>query len=360
MSVVPPPHPAASYKEPLAVRVGRYSGSTLILLVVLVVVYTLVWFGTAMMLRSSVQDWFSARQAEGYQAEYDDAQARISGFPFHVKATISDVVLSPPRGSSGRLPWVWTPEQVTFKIVPMPWSLRTLHIEVPAKQGLKIAGYAYEGRAKQMKLSVDWLSPGLPAEAVLKVQGLNLKDRSKKKAYTIRHLGAHGERTDTGGYAYDISAQDMDLPGLPAGLPQRVSDILLRGEFDGAFGQQDWGAEELIRWRDDGGVLQAERTQIEYGPLFLQGNGTMALDGELQPVGAFSARIQGFFEMVQMLQENGVIKGPDASMAKVVLGMLAKPSKNGGPASIGLALTLQDGALYAGPVRLIAIPKIDW
>jgi len=143
-------------------------------------------------------------------------------------------------------------------------------------------------------------------------------------------------------------------------MGRQVSELILRGELTESFGTTGFNAQALTQWRDAGGTLEANRIQVGYGPLFLQGNGTLALDGDLQLVGAFSARIQGFFQTVDGLRRGGVIRRPDASMAKVVLGMLSKQPKNGGPATISLPLTLQERALFAGPVRLIKMPEIHW
>ncbi len=46
-------------------------------------------------------------------------------------------------------------------------------------------------------------------------------------------------------------------------------------------------------------------------------------------------------------------------MAKIVLGMLAKPSAAGEP-ELSLPLTVQDRALLAGPVKLMEMPEVIW
>jgi hypothetical protein len=88
--------------------------------------------------------------------------------------------------------------------------------------------------------------------------------------------------------------------------------------------------------------------------------GTVALDGRMQPVGAFTARIQGFFEAVEALRARGLIRGRDASMAKLVLGAMARPAPGGGPPVLSLPVTLQDRVLYAGPVALVRLPELRW
>ena len=44
----------------------------------------------------------------------------------------------------------------------------------------------------------------------------------------------------------------------------------------------------------------------------------------------------------------------------VVLGLLARTPKEGGPPRITAPLTAQDGALYLGPVKIMRLPRITW
>jgi len=363
MAKVPHPtkrHAALTYREPATVRVGRYAMTGGLVLLVLAVLYVTAWFFTSMSLRSGVQNWFEARKSEGYLAEYDDKKARISGFPFIVNARLSGVKLAPPKNKRGKRDWVWTPKAVDFKIIPLPWTVGTLHVEVKSKQVLSVGRQSYEGQAKEFDLAIDWTGTGIPDDISFDLANVKFEDKTTRQTFKISKLSAMAERQSDGGYAYDINGENVGLPVGISGMGRNVSDLILRGTFSEGFGQSGLGRDALAQWRDAGGTLESERMHLEYGPLLLQGNGTLALDQDLQLVGAFSARIQGFFQTVDRLRRAGVIRGPDASMAKVVLGMLSKPSENGGPASISLPLTLQERGLYAGPVRLINIPQLHW
>ncbi|WP_417794117.1 DUF2125 domain-containing protein [Terasakiella pusilla] len=363
MARVPHPtkkHPALTYQEPTLVKVGRYSLTTFLVLVVLSLLYVGAWFLTSMQLRSGLQDWFAARQANGYLAHYAEKSARISGFPFSVKATLQDVVFAPPKNEFAQHPWVWSPSELTFSITPLPWTIRTLNIDLSARQTFSINNQSYSGTAETALLSLDWMSKGLPDEINLSIQKLSLAHKTLPQGVDIQKLSFTSARQSDGNYAFDLTGERATLPVGLRGLGQRLDDIILRGHLNENFAHDGISPSSLIKWRDAGGIMEAQRMHIQYGPLLLQGNGTMALDGDLQPVGAFSARIQGFFETVNSLQRAGVVRGPDASMAKVVLGMLAKQPQNGGPATISLPLTIQNRAFFAGPVQLIDLPILNW
>jgi hypothetical protein len=42
------------------------------------------------------------------------------------------------------------------------------------------------------------------------------------------------------------------------------------------------------------------------------------------------------------------------------MGVFSRTPSGGGPAVLNLALTAQDRHLYAGPVRLMELPEINW
>ncbi|MEQ9449282.1 MAG: DUF2125 domain-containing protein, partial [Rhodospirillaceae bacterium] len=116
----------------------------------------------------------------------------------------------------------------------------------------------------------------------------------------------------------------------------------------------------LEAWQADAGTLEVDALNLEWAPLSLMASGTMALDGSLQPVGAFNARFQGFFHALDALAEQGVVRSRDASMARVVLGLLTRTPPHGGPPELSLPMTLQDGKLFAGPVELMSVPTLRW
>lgn len=361
MARVPHPtktHIALNYKEPLSVRLGRYAVYSGASFAVLAILYSLAWFGTSMLLRAGVQDWFAARNAQGYVAKYDDKKARITGFPFALNIRLKDVVFAPPLDPSGKRGWNWQIASLDLSTLPLPWTLRTLNVDMSAPQSLSMNAQTYRGQAERFQLTFDWMSKGVPEDIALDIAQWNL--HGEQHSLKLDRVQLDAQRQSSGDYQFELKGQDVDLPNAVIGMGKKLSQVLARGRFTHNFATQKWSKSAIEEWRDRGGTLEFERLLIDYVPLSLQGNGTLALDGDLQIVGAFSARIQGFFETVERLRRARVIRGPDASMAKVVLGMLAKYPGNGGPATISVALTLQERALFVGPVRLIEIPQLKW
>ena len=88
-------------------------------------------------------------------------------------------------------------------------------------------------------------------------------------------------------------------------------------------------------------------------------SGTMALDQELQPIGAFSGGIEGYDQILTMLVQRGQLHADDASLARIALNMLAKAGADGKP-EIRTAFTIRNGQMFLGPARLGKAPRLSW
>jgi hypothetical protein len=87
--------------------------------------------------------------------------------------------------------------------------------------------------------------------------------------------------------------------------------------------------------------------------------GSLRLDEAMQPEGTLNARISGFMRAIDTLHEQALVRGRDATMAKVLLGGMARPAPDG-TRRLEVALVVRDSALWAGPVQLMALPRLPW
>ena len=166
------------------------------------------------------------------------------------------------------------------------------------------------------------------------------------------------EKTPT--FGFNIDLDDAQFPRqLKLPLGHSLTKLLGEGKVLGVI-RDPRSVDDLARWRDAGGTLEMDRIEVKYGDLFVRANGTFAFDGDMQPVGAMTANIQGFFSTIKALRDAKLIRSRDATMANLVLGALSRRPDNGGPASISLPLSLQDGKLSAGPIPLMTVPPIQW
>ena len=115
----------------------------------------------------------------------------------------------------------------------------------------------------------------------------------------------------------------------------------------------------LADWRDDGGTIEVTALAFTHGTLTVDASGTVALDRDLQPIGAFTAKAQGFLQAVDALQAAGVIAPRDAVTARIVLSALVRRD-GAGAASLSVPVEIQAGLLHAGPVPILRLPKLTW
>jgi hypothetical protein len=92
----------------------------------------------------------------------------------------------------------------------------------------------------------------------------------------------------------------------------------------------------------------------------LTASATLALDEQLQPMGAASAHLIGYAETLDALAVRGAISKSAATAAKAVLSLLAHTPEDGGPPDVEVPLTLQYRTLSMRQVPLLRLPELDW
>ena len=204
--------------------------------------------------------------------------------------------------------------------------------------------------------------------AMLSVREVTLRDASEKAVAGVAAADFIVERpgrADDGGPgrtapALDFMAQaeGVSYPAAPVrGLGRTTARLVARVSVTG---QANYAPEAMARWRDSGGTLEVKRFTLNHGPLALDGDGTLAIDNRMRPIGAFTLRVKGFEEALDRLAGAGVIKPHSAALAKTVMKALARKQGMPGAEELKVPLSLQDGWLYVGPVALAKLPPIRW
>ena len=330
----------------------------------LALAYAAFWFTTASQVKAGIAGWIEARRADGYAVSL--ASLEIGGFPFQIRARVAKPAIFAPGGADG---WQW--EAPSLVLEARPWNLTrvTGHFFGPHRVALQI------GRQRR-EISVDAtnikgafaIGGGLVRQARLSANALTLHHGNALLGtlatldLAVRHdpspTADHRKATidvtlKAAGFGLD-PAIEVDLPFGP-----KLREIALAAQVMGRI-PVERKAVALALWRDDGGTVEVKRFDLSYGPLKLQGSGTVAVDGLLQPVGAFTARIEGLFEAIDALRRRGVIRERDAITAKIVLGVLSKKGVGGAAATLSAPLTIQGRRLYIGPVPLLRLPEVRW
>ena len=90
---------------------------------------------------------------------------------------------------------------------------------------------------------------------------------------------------------FSLRAEAISPPsGIVRPLGPRIASLEMDGALNGPVPVGRTLAEQAAAWRDGGGSLEVRHLALVWGPLDLTASATLALDDQLQPMGAGSAR----------------------------------------------------------------------
>jgi hypothetical protein len=345
-------------------RGSRVRGVLVALVVTALGAYGTLWAVASLHLRTGVLDWIAARQAEGYRIAYADLG--LGGFPFASRVTVLAPVVTAPDGRA--LGWSWAGDRADVEASPFRPSGITLRLGGEEALSINVDGKlkTYRGGAEELTLRTT--SGASTSAGELTVRGLALSAEEAGDVIGLERLTATGAAgapavapAPTSVFALTIDAVGLRLPqhlNLPLG--GSIGHLAADATVHGAVGSVSNLREGLARWRESGGYVDLAQLGFTYGPLTLHGGGTLALDAAAQPVGAFTARIQGFQQTISALNERGIIDDQVAAKAKIALAVLSQRPDDGGPPTLRVPMSLHDRTVSVGPLPLFAIPEIQW
>ncbi|MBL6928584.1 MAG: DUF2125 domain-containing protein [Rhodospirillales bacterium] len=355
-------HPVFSYRPPKYLSSAKWAAIAAGAVFLLCAIYVAFWFFMAGQLRDGTMAWIEEQRNAGLAVNFKTLD--IGGFPFSLQMTVDGPTIAAPKSSAR---WGWEGEKVRASM--RLWRPDRVTINAPGNHAFVFAINGgiqhFRGFAEQLNaaLTLGDRSP-MPLEA--NIAGLTLDSvqtgdiwRVGQARINVLAPQASAEKSNVPTLDVRFRMGDFSVPArleLPLGAD--VERLEISAELMGAIAGGPL-EEALSGWRDDGGVIEVQRFSLAYGPVSLTADGTMALDRALQPIGSFTARIEGFFEAVDALRTRGIIKARDAITAKMVLGVMARRSGNG-RAGLNIPLTVQQRQLFAGPVPLAKIPEIIW
>jgi len=332
--------------------------------------YTGFWYHAASLVREGVASWAAARRAEGYTVEL--GATVTSGFPFSIRLRIDQPSIEAPEKQ-----WACKSDAIEAKL--RPWDFRHFDIRPIGRQQTSYA--KGEGRevitssADNAVAHVEFTINGRFDRATFYAEGLNVSAPDAPGPLTARIAlatlnasqapaapdAAHGGTPQLPISAdLSFSLQDVKLPEAVAGpLGAELAWITAEAQILGPL-KPGPPAIALAAWRNAGGAMDIRKFNIAWGPLQFSGNATVALDSNMQPMGAGTGQIRGYSETIDSLVAQGLMKNRDGMLAKAGLGLLAKTPPEGGAKVLTVPLTVQQQTLFAGPVAILHIPTIAW
>jgi hypothetical protein len=332
----------------------------------LAALYSGLWFVIAAQLEAGLNNWATSLRARGWTVEH--GQVNMSGFPLKWQMDIEKPLLS---RSTGKTPFHWSGPQIQLRM--RPWNLTAIGFQTKGEHRL---GYATAKPSDSAKLEMgagyvemQFSHDGVLKELAFTVEGAALETVLAQN-YRFTQLNARldlNRPTDPGSKPHQIPAFYLtaELFGLtlpkemkPA-LGRTISRISLRADFLGAANGTTL-KQALSQWARNGGSLNVKQLDIGWSKLDISGTGTLALDGALQPIAAFSGKVSGYGETLDAMATGGLIKPATAMVTRFALRALSNFTGDKKGDRIRVSLTIQDNYLHVGPVKLIKLPKIIW
>ena len=332
-------------------RLVAFIGILLILILILWSVYWLLIYQTV---SRSIDEWMVENKQRGVAVKFTSLD--ISGYPlwFNVKIKKPVVRLKKPRV------WVWRLPLVKAKF--RPWNLSNIFIDL---DGL----HHFEGakrvalQARKLKTTID-IGSSRGWRARFAGEDLNAEVKTFGKV-ALKNIVVETDwpgqniTVDTLAPRIDVIVNSFRVPidwALPLG--NQVATFRLEvhlKEEPGPF--RDFNG--LIQWRDKGGTVEVTRLNLDHGSLRLNGEGTFALDRDLQPVGTLTVRVEGLSKIVDVLLMKNIIGVGQATAATLLLAALTERPVGQVP-HIKAPLTLQDQQLSFQSFSFMKIPKFTW
>jgi hypothetical protein len=330
---------------------------------VVLIAYSGWWWFTANALTGQVNRWIAGEQAKG--AKITPMQVAVGGYPFAFAVSLKDVSLGWPGGFGF--------SSQALKLRTHPWALRSFRVdatggfEVALPAGTTRPPMVFDGETLRGHASFG--DTAMPIAMDLKADTVSASSTSAENAppnreLTVTTVEFDGTRPTTAptadtDIAYDLSLKLMGvsaevLEGNPLGA--RIDQAALHAQLLGKP-PEAWDEAGIKAWREAGGTVNLNSVALQWGQLGLSANGTLALDKEMQPEGAFTTHLTGYEQAIDSLAAAGWIKLSAASIAKLALGVASHPDPDG-KRSVDTPLTIQNRRVSAGAIKLGQVPEL--
>jgi hypothetical protein len=330
-------------------------------LVLAAAIYSAFWWFAAGRFAVVVDDWAAERRRAGWHVDYRLGPVR--GFPLALEGRIEGARLAGPGAPPT---WSWQPPPIEAR--SRPWRPREIAVAAPGRHRIAIASASGESHIDLATAGARGRirsSGGAWPEISLDLAEVSATTSMRPAPVAIKSVAARlsprpapnrpGASADAPWLVF--AATHITLPESP---PPALGRIVERVEFDGTFvGRLRSGPadEALAAWRDSGGTVEIARVRLQWGPLDIEGAGTLALDEAMRPLASGNIRIQGYGETIEELARAGVVRSREAIVAQLTMRLLARPGR-GGRDEFLAPVTVQYGWLSIGPARLLPVPPL--
>lgn len=322
---------------------------------------TLVWRIAAGKLEDGLAAWEAAQRAAGWTVQHGPPVR--GGWPLAATLSIPAMSLA-GRGPADPGELAWSADMLVLRVTLRQPGL--LEVAPGGRQRLRLAGNAeVPFTATRLRLAFPLRVEPWPAFADIVADDLHA-DMPIGGDAGVQSLRLHldlrsGAQSGEPALAFSLEAEAISPPpGVARLLGPRIANLEVDGTLNGPVPAGRTLGEQAAAWRDGGGSLEIQHLALVWGPLDLTASATLALDDQLQPMGAGTARLVGYAETLDALAAHAAISRSAATATKAVLSLMAHNPEDGSPPDVEVPLTLQYRTLSMRQVPLVRLPEVDW
>ncbi|WP_375689482.1 DUF2125 domain-containing protein [Pseudooceanicola sp. LIPI14-2-Ac024] len=324
-----------------------------VILVTMVVAWTGYWFFAAGKLESAYANWFDARRADGWQAEYSDLS--VGGFPYRFDTTFTDLDIADPETG-----WAWTAPM--FQIVALAYRPNEVIAIFPGDSTLSTPEAQYTITNDDLRASMRvGASSRLPLrEARLVGSNIAVTEEDTLGIDTLRVAvellpGATSDYR-IGFYADGITLPDPFLNRVAGevALPPEVTKINVDADvkFDAP-----WDLDALEDARPQPTHVRLRIAEAEWGPLKISATGELSIDEAGLPTGEIAIKAENWEAMLEVAVAAGAMS--EGTATAITRGLTLVANLSGGRSdSLNATISFRNGRAFLGPVPLGPAPVL--
>lgn len=319
--------------------------------------YAAFWYFEASQVRAGIGRFIEARAPHGMAIRSDSLT--ISGFPFELEAAFSQLAIDGlPYASRAHV------ESPVLVAHARPWVPNTWRFE--AAKGFTLSVVLPDGSTVTTAAGDARGRADADAEKlVIRIDSHDLTLLAGDATTTAAHLSLQlslpnrpPEDRTTPSLTFAAVLDGTVLPGGIAPKDKQADELAVDGVVEGPVPEVPL-RRALTAWRESGGTIELHRLALHWGAIDLLGDGTVTLNGDLQPEAAFTGHIRGWDALLDGFVQAGTMTATDAANARQGLGLLTRIAPDG-KNELRAPITLQNEQVFLGPAKLAKLKPITW
>ena len=327
------------------------------LLTTLVIAAVLLWGGYwllgARATETALENWFEARRADGWVADYTSIETQ--GFPNRFDTTITNLALADTKAGLA-----WT--MPFFQILTLSYTPNHIIVAFPDSQTVSTPDEKFTLSSQTMRGSVVF-KPDTSLEldrSTFELSGLDITSTTGWNTQIA--TGQFATRQGTTPLSHDVFFEARDMrPAAPllafidpqGALAETFDEVKL--DMTIVF-DKPWDRFALENTRPQPAQIDLKIFNAQWDELTLQATGALEIGPTGLPTGSIDVRAKNWRDMLRIASETGLVPANAQPTIESMLGVLAGMSGN--PETLDAPISFRNGSMYFAGLPIGPAPRL--